>query len=42
MEGNKMENKNLNNVELTEEELKQVAGGWNWGDDWGEGGYFRD
>ena len=29
-------------AELTEDELKQVAGGWNWGDNWGDEGYFGE
>ena len=28
-------------AELSEDELKQVVGGWNWGDNWGDEGYFR-
>ena len=28
-------------AELTEDELKQVAGGWHLGDDWGAEGYFN-
>ena len=34
-----MLNKKL--AELTEDELKQVTGGWHWGDNWGDDGYFR-
>ena len=28
--------------ELTEDELKQVTGGWHWGDNWGDGTYADD
>ena len=28
--------------ELSEEELKQVTGGWNWGDNWGDDPYFDE
>ena len=27
--------------ELSEEELKEVTGGWNWGDGWGDDTYFK-
>lgn len=37
---NEIETMNLKLAELTEDELKEVVGGWNWGDNWGDEGYF--